>query len=105
MLDDPPDLVIFEEPVPKFDSSLLMGLRGVMLGITRAHHVKLREVPVGTWRLYFLGSGKLKRDAPRRVRSNCARLDGAKASTTTRRSRRDVVVGVREGRADQGAAP
>ena len=75
MLDDPPDLVIFEEPVPKFDSSLLMGLRGVMLGITRAHAVKLTEVPVATWRLYFLGSGKLKRDiAKARAVETCARL-------------------------------
>ena len=75
MLDDPPDWVVSEEPVGKFDSRLLMGLRGVVLGLVHAHHVKITEVPVATWRVYALGSGKLKKDvAKARAVALCARL-------------------------------
>ena len=75
MLDDPPDFVVLEQPVGVHDSSLLMGLRGVMLGIVRAHRVKLTEVPVATWRLYFLGAGNLKGNiAKARAVDLCARL-------------------------------
>ena len=75
MLDDPPDWVVSETPVGKFNSRLLMGLRGVMLGLVHAHRVKITEVPVATWRLYALGSGHLKKDvAKARAVALCARL-------------------------------
>lgn len=75
MLDHAPDLVVIEKPVGIHDSSLLLGLRGVMLGLICAHKVRHLEVPVATWRLYFLGSGKLKKaEAKARAVDTCARL-------------------------------
>jgi hypothetical protein len=72
---DRPDLLVLEAPLPKFDSSLLMGLRGVMLGIAGANDVRTVEVSVATWRLYFLGAGNLKgADAKARAVALCARL-------------------------------
>lgn len=75
MLDSPPDLVVLEQPIGVHDSSLLMGLRGVMLGLIRAHDVKVIEVAVATWRVYFLGSARLKKDdAKSRAVALCGRL-------------------------------
>ena len=75
LLSEPPDLVVLEQPVGVHDSSLLMGLRGIMIGLTRAHDIKLREVAVATWRLYFIGQGNLKRDiAKARAVDLCGRL-------------------------------
>jgi len=75
MLDDRPDFVVLERPVGIHDSALLLGLRGVMLGLVRAHDVKVIEVAVATWRVYFLGSGKLKKAvAKARAVDTCALL-------------------------------
>jgi len=72
---DAADLVVLEQPVGVHDSSLLLGLRGVMLGALRANNVRAVEVAVATWRVYCLGTAKLKgKDAKARAVDLCARL-------------------------------
>lgn len=71
-----PDLIVTEAPVAKFDKSLQMGVRGVVLGVARNRGVKLIEVPVQTWRAYALGFGNLKGSvAKARCILMCQRLD------------------------------
>jgi hypothetical protein len=55
-----PDLVVVEAPVPKYDKSLQMGIRGVVLGLVTCKDVRVIEVEVQTWRKYALGFGNLK---------------------------------------------
>lgn len=75
ILDQRPHKIITEQPVGIHDSALLMGLRGVMLGLARAHDVPVVEVSVQTWRRYFLGHGNLKKDAAKaRAVETCALL-------------------------------
>jgi hypothetical protein len=75
LLSEPPDLVVLEQPVGVHDSSLLMGLRGIMLGLVRAHDVKVIEVAIATWRLYSLLAGNLPgKVAKARAVALCERL-------------------------------
>jgi hypothetical protein len=73
--DDPPELIAVERPLPRFESSMLFGLRGIVLGLARCKSVRVLQVPVSTWRKYFLGAGNLKGPvAKQRCIENCERL-------------------------------
>ena len=59
--DNRPDLLVIEAPVPKYDSSLVMGYRAIVLAFAFVKNVRATEVEVKTWRKYALGNGNLKR--------------------------------------------
>src|SRR5262245_27100379 len=71
--DEPPDLIAIERPLPVYDSTLLYGLRGTAIGLARAKNVPVIQVPVATWRKYFLGRGDLKGPEAKRM---CVQLCG-----------------------------
>lgn len=78
--DDPPGLIAVEQPLPRFDSTLLYGLRGIALGLARAKQVPILQVPIGSWRKFFLGTARFKgggAEAKRRSVEQCARLKWA----------------------------
>ena len=73
--EEPPDLVVLEQPLLKHDSSMLFGLRGVMFAAVCHHGIKWLEVSPPTWRKYFVGKGHLKGpEAKARAVALCARL-------------------------------
>lgn len=69
--DDPPEIVALEQPVPVYNSSMLLGLRGIFMGIARSKNVTILEASVGEWRKYTLGHGNLDGKEAKR---QCVRL-------------------------------
>lgn len=54
----PPDILVAEAPVPKFDKSVQQGIRGIVLGLAACRPgIRIIEVEVQTWRKYVLGFG------------------------------------------------
>ena len=80
--DEPPELIAVERPLPVYDSTLLYGLRGIAIGLARAKHVPVIQVPVATWRKFFLGRGDLRGpEAKRRCVKLCAQLKWSAPTT------------------------
>lgn len=66
MRNDPPDLVVIEQPVPpssawghtNHDTTLItIGLFGILCGIVHCKRIRLEIAPIATWRKHFLGKG------------------------------------------------
>jgi hypothetical protein len=64
--DDPPDLVVIEQPVPpsgawghtNHQTSLItIGLFGIICGIVHCKSIRLEIAPISTWRKHFIGGG------------------------------------------------
>lgn len=76
-LDAPPRpaFVAIETPVPKYDSSLVLGIHAILCGAARARGIPIKHAAVGTWRAYALGTSKLKRpEAKAAALQTCKRL-------------------------------
>jgi len=63
-LDAPPRpaFLAIESPVPKYDSSLVLGMHAIFIGAARQRGIPIKHAAVGTWRAYALGSGKMRRE-------------------------------------------
>jgi hypothetical protein len=64
--DDPPDLVVIEQPVPPSGawghtnhqtSMITIGMFGIFCGIVHCKSIRLEIAPISTWRKSFLGRG------------------------------------------------
>jgi len=76
LADGKPELLVIEAPVPKYDSSLVLGFRAILLGFAFCKQLKAQEVEVKTWRKYALGQGNLKGSiAKARCIELCKQLD------------------------------
>lgn len=75
--DDPPALIAVERPIPLYDSTMLYGMRGIVLGLARAKAVPILQVSIASWRKFFLGTSRFKGggvEAKRCCVETCARL-------------------------------
>ncbi len=65
--DDPPELVVIEQPVPPSSAwgqtshqttLITIGLFGIMCGIVHCKSIRLEIAPISTWRKHFIGGGR-----------------------------------------------
>ena len=71
----PPELVVLEDLVPKYDKTVQCGLHSIISGIAGANGVPVEGAPIQTWRALVLGNGKLSRQhAKTRAIQVCAQL-------------------------------
>jgi hypothetical protein len=71
----PPKLLVIEGLVPQYDKTLQCGLWAIISGIATANKVPVRIAAIQSWRLFVLGSGKLRRaEAKTRAIAVCAQL-------------------------------